>query len=706
MVKILAEQAVSATNPTVSGKSVGFDRSVNYQQSGGVSGIESAFNNAAAGAQAAGAIGANILTDMSIANARSRGQQLGHDQPGMDLIPAFTAADKNFTQAYEQEEARTVNFNGQQYLNEAASIVHQDPTPANLAAYQAKSQQTIQELLNTTSKANRNDVQRSLEGSYQSHFLTLSGAVETRNKQILSDNFKASSTQNNDDMYTAGYQKNYARLTDLYHSQVKNINSNQSMNIVSRDVAESMKTTSKIQYGVSKNIADLLEAEREGKGDEFLAEFSKYEMAGFTAVEKEAVGSELYKHIHADRVLRSGQQQIEYTHARLSIENSEMTPESMATWRQKLSGEQYASIELEYARKQNEIIETGNGIIGINGGSNSAFALSQMQDSKFNKAFVKMANESHISEDPILNAAYVAGSINRKNPIMTKTLEQSIAYGGPEEALSAASAVTYLLNQNSGVAVQDMDKQSRSMGSLYQLYSTDKTISPQEALDRARQQVLKQDPLTRETRIDLLNTKLSQTGVSTTSIKSTISKLLSENGPFKRNFLGYDATSIPDEATGAYLNALTSYSLNGLDFKSSQENAANDVATAYPGTHVNGRPERMKYADMMPYGDDVGKNRASIRESIAVVAARNLAARQASQSVVQKLDWDGKTLKVNDIPREVNVKADYFTDLHKGKAWAMYYTDDKGLQVNLTDTDPRAPNGVARWIPAPIGNSQ
>lgn len=658
---------------------------------------QAAFAGTSAAFDNLGALGASVASNSAQQRAAQQAIMDAQHPDGKEPFPGFTSADKAYVQTYNQQSMNVLTHQGQVDLDNAYNELSKNPTPGALLEYQKQGQQTIQNLSQLGTDSNRFDVTRSLENSYQSRFNNLSNAVTARIKADQLSNYNASYNQALDNQINYGQQGMFDALSETTKNAIaatENAYANRSINA---EVRQARIQSLKIGERTGKLLNGLTQAESKNEGDRFLADFANYNPSDLSVTDKEVIGESLRKHLGAVRSLKAGQQQVDYTHALMDVDADKITASSMEDYRTSLNEQQFANLQKAYQDRQIEIQKSQKSLVDIKENSSNAALLASISDSDFNKGFSQLvANSTPLSEDPIINQAYLTAPIKRNNPVVTKVLEQAIAYGTPEQALSAASAVTYLLNTNSGVSVQTMDRQARSIGSLYQLYSTDTTKTPQENLERAREQVLKTDPETQETRLKLLRDRLGAGGVTTSSIKNKIRSDLSEHTYFG---LGREQTVIPDSATAAYMSALTSYSINGLGYAEASKQASNDVALAYPLTNINGHPERMKYSDRMPFGDDVTKNVESKQLSMQYIAATNKESRESNKAVVQKLDYIPETgqMSVNGVPRDIFVKSDYRTDLAKGKAWVLYYVDDKGLQVNLTD--PRSPDGVARWIP-------
>lgn len=495
MVKILAEQAVSATNPTVSGKSVGFDRSVNYQQSGGVSGIESAFNNAAAGAQASAQIGIDIANSISVQNAEARGMQLGHDQPGMDLIPAFTKADQVFVNSYRQEERSNTIFNGTQYLDQAASIVHQNPTPENLAAYQAKSQETISGLLATTSNANRNDVERSLQGAYQGQFMQLSNSVETRNRQVMTGNYNASTASNLESIYNLRIQGLDSQAQNVLQNQWASSANAENIRLASPEQIQKTKEEFKEAYNTAGWIKKINDAKSSG-GDEavhsLLEDYARNPPQDLTPLEYEKVGASLLGYVNQQNSLQKQAEQYRLADVTYKINSGQITNQGqLQNEGSELTAYDYlqASETLLRANKGSGAFEAIQTAIQRADGSIANFSPSELQsayDRTLKDGLVLKGTPNSVPT--FADKTNVIAQMNTSVESYFNEANFSLKRGNPQRAAEVMDGLQYLAD-NAPDSLNFKDPQARSIFEIADNLNRYSAIPLPEAVKIAQDQI-------------------------------------------------------------------------------------------------------------------------------------------------------------------------------------------------------------------------
>lgn len=738
-----------ALNSATAGSSQEYTRQAAFEPSHGVSGIGQAFGAASAASDASAAIGASIASDLALENARATGMKMGQTNPGVEPLPAFTKSDKAFVEAYRQEEHNTVTYNGTKFLQDAAQIVHQDPTPQNLVQFQKNSESTLGNLVSQTTEFNRSNVERSLSSQYQAQFHSLSNAVEARNRKIMADNFKASSDLNEENLITAGFGGNWGEIERSYADQKINITHGLNTETISKEDAAIRLKSLDIQEGVAKNIKPLMDAERNGKGDLYLSDFSKSQTK-YSPTEKEAIGQQLVKHLSAQRSLTSGQQQIYFTHAMMDLETNQLTPSSIEEYRTKLDGQQYANFERAYAAKQMKTLQSQNLLQDMKKDfGNVAKMRENWTDGQFSDVFMNMVNQQESAYQaqngkpqpyPLIAQAALAQQIKRENPVVTRALSDTIGYGSPQEATEAAQAIRMLENNNP-IALKSMSPETKMVSELFNLHSMDRTKTAEESLTKAREDVYNVDDSMRADRILKLNEYQRVNNLKDPSAKLKVIKgALSE-----KSFLwGHKDTVIPDGVITEFDKLWTNFAATGSNIEVAKKMALDELGRIYTPTRINNRSEVMR---MSPESvltnegnyiqnsktlalNDVIKNNQELAKSGGFVMAElewvddpfkepddskdstivkeNKAIERKLMGAKPKSEFNiiddelvkGDTLiKYNGKVRKVFAESDAVTSLSGDRkpSWVFYVMDDYGNKEPIMSTDHKG--GVARWRP-------
>lgn len=585
MAKIqIADQ--KALNPATAGSSQEYTRQAAFEPSHRVSGIGQAFGAASAASDASAAIGASIASDLALENARATGMKMGQTNPGVEPLPAFTKSDKAFVEAYRQEEHNTVTYNGTKFLQDAAQIVHQDPTPANLVQFQKNSESTLGNLVSQTTEFNRSNVKRSLSSQYQAQFHSLSNAVEARNRKIMADNFKASSSLNQENIITAGYSRNYAALQQSYDDEITNIAHAINTDTIGKEEAQTRRQSLNIQEAVARNVGPLMQAEKEGVGDSFLDNFVKTPYPAYSPMEKEAIGQQLYKTLHTQRQLTAGQQQINYTRAMGDIKSNNLSPTFLDDIRGEVSGLQYANIEgtlQEKFAKDMEKVQTFNNIAKNVNDPGSLANFSQKDKNEYFQSLVTQAGNQAGHPLSLLEQAEIAGQIKAPLTQFSDGLSNAIVSGSPPQAAEAAAAA-YALGLNDSPTATALSSQSQAIASRYNALA-EVGVLPTQAIQQAREEILQTKDATRWKELD--DNYAFETGSKGMNFGDPLVL-----GNFVADELGFGDALVPVGINAKYKELLKHnfYQANG-NMNAAKDMTNRQMRQAYHVTYMNGTPE-------------------------------------------------------------------------------------------------------------------
>ena len=162
---------------------------------------------------AASTIASSITATASAEFARQAGAQAA-ESGVKPRLPAFTQSDAEFVKAYEQTAYDMHYAQGSQYLAEQARVAMRNPTPSSLSEYQGAYSEYLPDALNSVSEPVARRIRSDLDRSYYHYYNQLANAVDDRNRQVLQQDFSASTDAALKSMssYLFGGDKDNAKL--------------------------------------------------------------------------------------------------------------------------------------------------------------------------------------------------------------------------------------------------------------------------------------------------------------------------------------------------------------------------------------------------------------------------------------------------------------------------------------------------------------
>lgn len=472
-------------------------RQASIQPQGNVGGIQDAFNNAAEAHEASLAYAKNIGHNLAIENAANQGAKSARENPGVEPIPAFTAGDKTFVDAYRQEEVNNITFKGQTFLNNAAAAVQEDPTPQNLMDYQNASQQTIGRLLEQTTEHNRANIERSLQGAYQGQFLKLSSQVEAKNKQVLSQNYAASTASNLEQVYNLEVQGLGEQASSIVNAQRQSTDS--AINTESTTPEQARKTIE--QFEDAKAIGSWVKRVNDARangGDEavntLLEDFAKNPPENLTPLQYEKVGSNLLSYVNQQNALQRQAEQFRLANVNYQINSKQITNfDQLQEAGADLSAYDYlqASETLLRANKGSGVFDQIQTAMQRNDGSIDNFNNTELE-SAYNKmltdALVLQGNPKGVPTFD--DKTQVIGQMNAPVDAYFNETNFSLKSGDPQRMAEVMQGLQYL-SDNAPNALNFKDSQARAIFEVADNLSRYSGIPLPEASKRAYEQVTK-----------------------------------------------------------------------------------------------------------------------------------------------------------------------------------------------------------------------
>lgn len=304
-----------------------------------------------------GQLGASMSLNAAQELSKRRGIQAGMNPSG-DSLPAITAADKSYVDAYQNQAQATLTNQAQVLFDKSQESM---ASLGNLSAGSiAEYQKTLHEGLGDILEMAPNDVKASLANQFtqqiesSSHHYRLQ--MNAQQKQASLSKSNAALSQITQQIHGAAMDGNTALADRLHKDSVAMIDRGQGSGMYSASQAQTLKHTSRLTLLSSLEIKKGLEAKRAGKMDTYLDnladETKKPQDISWT--DWESVRSNSAKYLKNIRSLESQHQQIIASNGYVDIAQGTMTAEKMEQLRGDLNESPllYNNLAISFASQQ------------------------------------------------------------------------------------------------------------------------------------------------------------------------------------------------------------------------------------------------------------------------------------------------------------------------------------------------------------------
>ena len=593
-------------------KTAVIDENVAIQPVASGQNAQAAFAGTSAAFDHLGALGASVASNAAQQRAAQQALMDAQHPTGEALLPEFSSSGKAYVDMYNQQSLNVLTHQGQMDLDNAYTELSKNPTSTSLLQYQKQGQDTIKNLTKLGTDANRFNVQRDLENAYQNGFSRLSAHVNAKIKKEQADNYNMAHDQGLQDQINLGSIGKFKELDQKTADLLQNNKIAFESGAIGADVRASRAKTIAINDVTAKQMYGLAIAEKTGTADEYLKRFIDTPHPGLETLDVQTVATSLYKTLQLQRTIKSGQENLDYTQAKIELTNGvNPTATKLDEWKSKLSPQDFMNIQLTIAQSNVKQLKDLNTLRDIQASLGDPMKLADFGNEDINSYFdTVVAQAEYNMGQPlsIIQKAAIASQIDAPITNFTKGLVTTARSGKDLANVSQSLAGAYSLVQSGSVSAQGIPEDVQAMAIRYDAISQEKDITPDEAAQLARNEILlpKTDKAYEEIqgRYDTFfrNNKLND---STKAIE------------YAAKQIGFDGADVPVGFSKTYNERLNHnfFVANG-DEDTAIEMTNKQINQQFSVTKINGRKQLMYAAPekYVPYGDIADKwMRADVR---------------------------------------------------------------------------------------------
>ena len=573
---------------------------------------------------------------------------------------------------------------GSQYLAEQARVAMRNPSPSSLSEYQGAYSEYLPDALNSVSEPVARRIRSDLDRSYYHYYNQLANAVDDRNRQVLQQDFSASTDAALKSMssYLFGGDKDNAKLVrdNLLERQAASFESLQLTD------AERTAYVDKIDlvYQQSELVGELHQLHERGKDAEVRSRLS--ELAELPPTEENlSLTKAAMTYVSNYEGAKASQYQLNYLRAQTDLASGDGLDAVLG--RYELRPDQHQQLilsDFKAAGSQNKLnILTAS----MSEDFGNAVLMSSYSGADVDAVYNNLLAQS--GDNSITMGAKIANTVKRPIPTFISAVEAAARYGTPEQ-IGEASGVINMLSANNPQALKGLDKQAMAVSKLYNALSQGE-YTPEKAADYAKELVYSRNQDERDLRMDEYAKKFKSYGLNDpVKIRKKVGQYFDARGLLQRNY------DIPGDLVADFQALMPEfYSYTG-DWDKAKELTVDVLSQTYFKTRINGNREVMKNAP-----DALGVPQADLVRSVKQLTKANdgvgseIYNPTSIGGIVQDYPLE---MEVNGKAREIRVRSDAITSASQSgmPSWGIYYVDDYGQELPVFDAILGRP---ARWVP-------
>lgn len=536
------------------------------------------------------AIGSEVASKASGAIATKLGIEAGKNPKEGHLGLALTDFDKNYEQAYTTQAQATLGLQAQTLISKANLEVA--ASPSINADMISKSQQQVKLGLSRILSMAPESVRGQMEHQYGGVMLQQNEHLVNRMlKQQQEDRrntLDMSTKINSQDAHSLalsgddkGAEAAVHAVISSYHSAVNTRDATDLESIVAVDSARQ-------SYLSGKKTRQAIEAENEGK----LPEFYKNLIDDPELKDKDRtpVVNSVLEYMNSRASLRMQDQQLKMSQFQVKLAENpdQITGAEFAQLQSQLTPVQGQKVKLDFIQALNrrKKDDTQSSVLISDWGNSELHANSnpETQNKSFNKMVDKtVENSSQSGKLPVSHEeaqVQVAASAGAPIPVFTKTLQNKLSSGNPQQMESAAQQIHSLYEMNAGHALSNLTDKDKAMYST--IDNLHNSLDPTEAAREAVNKIYNQDPAMYQANQQKWANYLSvhSRGIS----KSDFA--LRQFGYSKKDFINPSIAQV--YGTDILNKYATNYQILGGDEKTAKSVTQRYIDENYGDTGVNG----------------------------------------------------------------------------------------------------------------------
>ncbi len=550
-----------------------------------------------------GQFGASLAQQASNKLATQQGIEAARQ--GKKILPiAFTPADKVYEEAYNKESINNLSYQGNKLLTQLQYTASKQPTAGALNDFQSHGQQSIEQLVSQAPKQYQSDLRRSLESSLTSSFYKLSQQVDASDREYLASQRLLQDNQQSERITNAGIEgvgaeqaledrnRTIASREELYKTTG-------GQDGYSPAEAEAHRKAALQRFDLSKAQHEYVEAYKEQRGADFIADLRENVPAGLTPIEHDNLVKGVLSYANEYQAALSSQQAINATKYSTMIDLGQMTESTMLQAKQDISELQFAKLENHMAKqnlKQLQSTQLHNEAVPNfkNAGAMSRYTGPELDVIYGKQLELKQASKEEGQGINSVDMAQIAQGIQAPIPAFNKMMSAELLSNDPNVATRAAG-IWRGLNASNPLSVQGVSGEAESKA-LKMSDAIARGTSPIDAYNYATEQAIgatKQGVKEREKEFDTL---LKHAGGRFSSGKADLSNVVNAQ-VFVAKKLGINQSKLPDGLTTDFMaSAKESFAKYGGTLDDAFSLAKMNTDRSYPETDINGYKERMYLA--------------------------------------------------------------------------------------------------------------
>ena len=557
-----------------------YKRSNRIEPGNVVGGFQEALGNIGKATGDIGEWGLQVARNAAVEQATIEGVKAGQT-PGRKLLPAFTESDQAFVKAYKQEEYNTVAREAENYLQKAYFDVAKNPTSEGLSLYQQNAQAQIEKLSSLVSEENRPKLKRDLMSAYESKFYQLAGTLENKNKENLKTNFNLNNEKADRDIQTYTAEGEFDKAKEQLNRSIEEIRSQIGSDAVpTKEWADVLIENKRKVYSISAEQADLAEAQKEGKGAEFLANRAQLP----PTPDNLEINAALLKQQQSYNQMLSMNSHIARNEATEALIGGNLSESSRLNYESKMTELDRSAFQLEISKVNLKGIEQAQQIQYVKDNANNSVALSTVGGSVMDEVFESdVSNFTKLEgrQPSMKDMASMAASYDTPIPSFNKQLGAMINSRDPNVAIEGAGIYKSMSLRNPR-AVDGVSKEDEGRASLISS-AISAGENPVDAINTVNEKISS----LRKADIEERKSKLKD-----------IMSLQKLNKPtnlesFVADRMGYKKEIVPSGLYRDYNQNLENYYVITGDWDTANDLAKNAVDRVYKKTNINGDEQVM-----------------------------------------------------------------------------------------------------------------
>ncbi len=681
-----------------------------------------------------GAMSAQVASDAATQRAQLAGLEAGKE-PGKTLLPAITDVDKVFNNVYREESAKVLNSSANSALDNLTFEIAKDPMPTGqtLSKFEEEAAQIKAQTLALADPLTKSNLERAIDQKYYSDYYSLAGRVQEADFKRLLQNANVATKTNLENIFN---YKNQG-LEDAAQNSIETERQNQEsiryligedkyqQNIDNLRMVELTSTYESKLNQLQKNQGELAAAE-------YLKNFVLTEQKDITPAEKDAIIPQLYNRYAQNRKVLGISQSLEYSNANLEMLTSggNLSNDRWQYYEENLSHEQFNDLQSTAIKMQGRGANGAHLVGEMVNDFNSTINMAKYTGGQKDNVFLDLVNaqkerieaSGQAYSNPLLHQANIAANIKSDIPVFTEALEQTIKYGSFNDMIDAGKAIK-MLQVNNPISVATLDKDARAASDLFNAYRLDESLTPEKAIEKARNDVYNVTPEIKQERANQYNAWSAKKGFGGGKFGQEKLEKFIQAGMDLNPWFGRKV-EMPPGFSALVQTLLPSYYARLGDGDLAAKEMFEDLKQTYKITNINGDKQLMAYApEQMVEALDKGhflENDKAYNFYKFVQLNKELS-KDPRNFVMHDIEWpknpfDGQDInnldfisetlvpnafavKIDGIERQVVIRSDELTSISDDgvASWPYFYKDDNGVEQPLVSIN--TPGGKPRWVP-------